>query len=301
MDSNVCVIIAAYNAEATIARAVRSALAEREAVEVIVVDDASSDNTINIARSFDDGTGRLKILTQPSNTGPASARNRALAESRSSWIAILDADDFFLPGRIQGLLAHANGMDFIADDLWKVNENADEQHRSFLGITKPKTVSFSEFVQSNIPKPGRSEMGFLKPLMRRQFLDEHNIRYQEQLRLGEDYELYARALGSGAKFLLTPAQGYVAVTRQNSLSNRHSAMDLLHFRDCDKALLADLKLTKPERKILRAHYTSVDCRLQWRLLISAVKNKNAIAAFRTFLRPFPVPVYLIRQLWRKIC
>ena len=73
----------------------RSALAEPEAFDVIVVDDASTDDTLSQACEADDGSGRLKLIPCASNGGPAAARNRALQESRAEWISILDADDFF--------------------------------------------------------------------------------------------------------------------------------------------------------------------------------------------------------------
>jgi succinoglycan biosynthesis protein ExoU len=141
----------------------------------------------------------------------------------------------------------------------------------------------------------RAELGFIKPLMRRQFLEAHHIRYREHMRLGEDFELYARALALGARLLLVPAQGYVSVMRPGSLSGRHTEQDLLHLRDCGDPLAA-LPLGAADRDALRQHYLSVDCRLQWRLLILAVKKRDPRAALAAFLRPWPVPRYLLRQL-----
>ena len=80
----VCVVIPAYNAQATIARAVNSALAQDYVQEVVVCDDASDDDTSSIARLQDDGTGRLSVITLPKNAGPAAARNVAFAASRSA-------------------------------------------------------------------------------------------------------------------------------------------------------------------------------------------------------------------------
>jgi len=297
----VCIIIAAYNAEATIARAIASALAQPEVSEIIVVDDCSGDNTIAMAKSADDGTGRLKILTQPKNSGPSAARNHAIDESSSDWISILDADDFFLPGRIKTLLFYSDEADFIADDMWQVQENAiDGPRKNLLGksMPQPQMIDFITFVLSNITsaKHERGELGFIKPLMRHEFLKAHNLRYQEHMRLGEDFELYARALALKAHMIIIPSQGYVSVVRSNSLSGKHSELDLLNLRDCDNAILHSIPLSKTEKNALRQHYLSIDCRLQWRLLINAVKNKNIAAAIATFLRPYPVPVYLSKQL-----
>jgi succinoglycan biosynthesis protein ExoU len=300
----VAVIIAAYNASATIARAISSALAEPEAAEIIVIDDASTDDTVQCARAADDGSGRLRIITQPRNSGPSAARNRAIRESVSPWITILDADDFFLPGRLSGLLKFSAGNDFIADNMWQVREDAlDGPRRKLLNesFSTAKTISFSEFVLSNITrkKTQREELGFIKPLIKRSFLAEHNIWYQEHMRLGEDYELYARSLALGARMYLVPAQGYVSVVRSDSLSGKHSEEDLLHLRDCDDLLQNSCPLSEADKSALRQHYLSIDCRLQWRLLILAVKDRDIRAGFLTFLRPHPVPLYLTGKLWEQ--
>ena len=301
----VALIVAAYNAGATIGRAVTSALAESAAQQIIVVDDASTDDTVMQAQAADDGTGRLQIIRQPHNQGPSAARNRALTVTTAPWIGILDADDFLLPGRLAGMLnfaTHANQpVDFIADDLWQVDMAAVEgPRRSFLGATlaAPRLIGFAEFVNSNVTQRGRQrmELGFIKPLMRREFLLKHQLAYREALRLGEDYELYARSLAAGARLLLIPAQGYVAVVRPHSLSGLHSEDDLLRLRDCDRALARLPGLTAAGRQALRRHYLSVDCRLQWRLLINAVKQRDLRAGLGTFFRPYPVPFYLMGKL-----
>jgi succinoglycan biosynthesis protein ExoU len=310
---SVSLIIAAYNAESTIGRAIASALAEAETGAVIVVDDASNDATVANARAADDGTGRLQILRQPANAGPAAARNRALAIIDLPWVGILDADDYFLPGRLAVLLAAASDDTvMVADDMWQVDEaelddapDAKDQRLLQPPLQEPRLIGFREFVLANVTghKRRRAELGFIKPLIRRSFLEEHNLRYREQMRLGEDFELYARALALGAQLLLVPAAGYVSVVRATSLSSRHTEVDLESLRDCAVALGKDYALAKGDRAALARHRASIDCRLQWRLLIRAVKQRQPGAALACFRRPWPVAPYLlgqlITQLWRR--
>lgn len=94
MAAQVSVIIPAHNAAGTIGRAVRSALREEACVEVIVVDDGSTDGTGVAATSVD---GRVRCLSQ-ANAGPNTARNRAAASSVGEYLVFLDADDELLPG-----------------------------------------------------------------------------------------------------------------------------------------------------------------------------------------------------------
>jgi succinoglycan biosynthesis protein ExoU len=295
---SVCIIIAAYNAEATIERAVCSALAEPQTAEIVLVDDASSDATIERARSADDGTGRLKVIALPRNGGPAVARNRGIAESRAPWIAVLDSDDFFVSGRLSHLLSYSSQADFIADDMLRIPERDPEskgERLFFPPIHDPQTISFEAFVRSNLTVRPRGELGFLKPLMRRSFFEAHGLGYREDMRFAEDYELYARSLAHGARILLVPYVGYVSVVRRHSLSGKHTADDLFMLRECDADLSMIAGLSHRDKAMLRKHYLDMDCRLQWLMFIKAIKSRSIRNLVRTFLRPFPVPLYLVKR------
>lgn len=91
----VSVIIPAYNAEAYLAETLASVEAQTyQDWEVVVADDCSTDRTVEVAEAFGD---RFTVLRGTANEGPAAARNRALAASNSELIALLDADDLWLP------------------------------------------------------------------------------------------------------------------------------------------------------------------------------------------------------------
>lgn len=96
MTPLISVIMPAYNALPYIDQAIRSVLdQDYPNIELIVVDDGSRDGTPELAEQFGD---RVKVLRQK-NAGPAAARNRGIAESRGDFIAFLDADDVWLPGK----------------------------------------------------------------------------------------------------------------------------------------------------------------------------------------------------------
>lgn len=254
---SICTIIAAHNARATIATAVRSALREPEVTEVIVVDDASSDATADAAREADDGTGRLVVRQLSENRGPAHARNVAIHSSKALYIAILDADDVFFPGRFANLLAH-EGWDLAADNIVFVpEESAAGLDRLAVPefMPEPEFVDPVRFIDGNISRRGshRGEMGFLKPVMKRAFLDAHRLRYDETLRLGEDYALYVRAMAAGARFMTIKSCGYGAVVRGNSLSGRHRTRDLEALAQSDLDLLRDPNLRPEFRHALERH------------------------------------------------
>ncbi len=262
LNESVCVCIAAYNSANTIARAVTSALQQSHVTEVLVVDDASRDATVEKARGCDDGSGRLSVIAMEHNGGPSAARNRALAQSRASLFCVLDSDDYFLHDRIGRLLAADSGAwDFIADDILIVPEELAGTHEAerFDASPIPLTeLDIEAFVLSNIVMPGRprAELGFLKPLMRRSFLDHHGLNYDLTMRLGEDYALYVRALMAGAKFKVVSFCGYIAIERANSLSSSHSAADLNALLAFDETCSEATALSKPVRAALAAHKRS---------------------------------------------
>lgn len=99
MKSLVSILIPAYNAERWIAETLRSAAAQTwESKEIIVVDDGSTDRTLEIARSFESKS--IHVVSQH-NQGASAARNRALSLSRGDYIQWLDADDLLAPDKIQ--------------------------------------------------------------------------------------------------------------------------------------------------------------------------------------------------------
>jgi succinoglycan biosynthesis protein ExoU len=288
------IIIAAYNAEATLAHAVHSALAEPETAEVCIVDDASTDRTLAIAHELASSDARIKVIPLASNGGPSIARNAALAATRSPWITILDADDYFLPGRLSRLHAIANDADFIGDALIRTPTGVTPAWRP--RSLAPNALTLTDFLLGNLGEAkGALDLGFLKPLMRRSFLDTHAIKYSPEMRLGEDYELYARALALGARFVVCGEAGYVSVEREGSLSKDHSEADLQRLRDCDDAIVQLRPLSSAESVALKRHWASVDRRLQWRRLISAVKTRDPASALSTFRSP-DAALYLCGKL-----
>lgn len=89
----VSVVIPAYNAEAVLGNALRSVLGQTLPVhQVVVVDDGSADRTAEVARSYAGVT-----VIQQKNRGVSAARNAAIAAATGTWIALLDADDDWMP------------------------------------------------------------------------------------------------------------------------------------------------------------------------------------------------------------
>jgi succinoglycan biosynthesis protein ExoU len=303
-DDSVCICIAALNAASTVARAVSSALAQTKVTEVILVDDGSTDGTADIARRCDDGSGRLKVISLERNGGPSVARNAALQHSRAAIFSVLDADDYLLPGRIERLLAtEGDEWDFLADDILIVPEAlagtapADAPEAT---VPKAHKLDAATFILSNVshPRRPRAELGFLKPLIRRRFLDEHGLRYDPALRLGEDYALYVSALVAGARFNIAGFCGYIAIERANSLSSSHSAAHLAAIAAFDEAFGVKAGLSSEVRHALAAHRTAT--LKKWAMARALeIRRSDGMAGGLRFLarRPWSLP-YVFAQALR---
>jgi glycosyltransferase involved in cell wall biosynthesis len=120
MKPLVSILIPAYKSERWIAASIESAIAQTwPNKEIIVVDDASPDGTLAIARRYE--SPMVKVVSQRRNQGAAAARNHAFAISRGDFIQWLDADDLMAPGKITSQMAALNqcpGLRTVASGPW---------------------------------------------------------------------------------------------------------------------------------------------------------------------------------------
>jgi len=162
----VSVIMANLNGAAHIAEAVRSVLRQTErSLELIVSDDGSSDDSLEIAQAAANGDPRLIFLnSERERTGAAATRNRALAVARGRWIALVDNDDVIHPERLERLIraAEADGADITADDLLIFYEDGSQAPHAHLRgeLTRaPHWISAAEYERSNQLLSSRRALG----------------------------------------------------------------------------------------------------------------------------------------------
>ena len=127
--ADVSVIVAAYEAAGTIGRTLRSIAGQTlKPREVVVVDDGSTDGTFEAAEAEAPNMKgiELRVFKTEENQGAGAARNRAIAESREPTLAFLDADDEWLPEKLERSLHFLEGSDYVlvAHDYW-TGEGAD--------------------------------------------------------------------------------------------------------------------------------------------------------------------------------
>lgn len=283
------VIIPAYNAEQYIEATIASAMQqERCDLEIIVVDDRSTDSTADIVARIAQGDPRVSLLALPRNGGPSVARNAGILAARGEWIALLDADDSFVLGRLATLIAlgEANGADMVADNLLLVDQS-DGSEAPMLppgSLTAPCLIDLPEFIARNISTPDapRRNYGFLKPLMRRDFLARNGLRYDETVRFAEDFALYVECLRAGARWWLHPTPLYRYLIRADSLTQVQTTGDLDVLRRRQRLLLAEALATDDAgfATLLRRHLRVIDRCYYYRGFTDELKARNPRAALR---------------------
>ena len=233
----VSVVIPAFNAEADIEIAIRSAQAQTLSdLEVIVIDDASTDSTASLVEALAAQDSRITLLRNPANIGQAASRNRGLMAARGDWIAILDADDSFEPARLSVLLELGlNGeADIVSDNplLWFPATGATRPAIPDSKLAVAHEMGFREFIDGchyDGRAPRRSSYVFMHPMFRRAFMQRNGLLYDPRCRNGEDFILYLDCLAAGARWFITPETLYRYTVRDGSLTEV--------IRDTDRSLM----------------------------------------------------------------
>jgi glycosyltransferase involved in cell wall biosynthesis len=214
----VSVIVPAYNAAAFIAETVGSALAQTyRDIEIIVVDDGSTDNTVEIVKSLASQDQRVRLLQQQ-NSGVAAARNYAIEQSRGTLIAPLDADDLWRPDKLAKQVAVMRSSGPEVGMVYAWSASIDESGRVLPRIgnfARHEGNIFPFLVFHNFIGNGSA------PLIRRDcLLDAGGYDTTLSARGGEceDLMLYLH-IAESYKVVLVPAILVGYRVRQNSLSS----------------------------------------------------------------------------------
>lgn len=205
----VSVIIAAFNAEDYIVTAVSSALAQTMTqLEVIVVNDGSTDATSSTLQSIHDE--RVRLYNLAANQGPSFCRNYAIERAEGDWIAILDSDDWWDPRRLDVLLQTAigNQAHVVCDDLYLVRDEASAPQSTYLKSRETVIGQFTELTTITALRMICDDYGVLQPLIRTNFLKENSIWYKDNHRFGEDFVFLLDCLMAGATMMLYPLPYY---------------------------------------------------------------------------------------------
>ncbi len=198
----VTVALPVYNSAGTLGRAIRSVLDQTfPAFELLVIDDGSTDGSLAVARAVAAEDERVIVVALPQNAGKARAMNHAATIARGDWIAVLDADDRYLPGRLAALVeaGEAQGVEFVADNQLHSDDATGEVVRvAFVAPGAGRRVGVADFIAHS--DPGATfDFGILKPMVRLDFLRRTGLAYHPGAKLAEDFYFLMEIFAAGGR------------------------------------------------------------------------------------------------------
>ena len=222
IDPCVSVIVPAYNAELTIARCVDSILGQTYSeIEVIVVNDGSTDRTAQIISSLLSSDSRIRLFNQ-SNSGVSSARNYGLDVAKGEWVTFVDSDDVLPPAAIDCLVdavttssaliaAGAMSFDYEAEDGLYSEGNAKVYDGR--GLITDLASTFEMLFEANYVQSACGKVFSLHLLKR-----EH-IRFDEALDSYEDFDFVLKCLTAAGSIAMTDKTCYRYVRKSNETNS----------------------------------------------------------------------------------
>lgn len=223
----VSVITAAYNCADTIAETIESVLAQTyNNWEMVIVNDASTDNTLDVVSAYTNIDERIRLISLKANSGAATARNKAIQNSKGRYIAVLDSDDLWKPKKLERQIAFMvqNGYAFTFTAYETFHDSSDKSRVVFKA---PKSVTYKQYLKNTIIgnltvvmdkdliKDFHIQSGYLEDVLTwMYYLKKGHIAYG----LNENLASYRVALGSKSGNKLKNAKRYYNCLQEQNLS-----------------------------------------------------------------------------------
>ena len=243
----VSVLMPALNATATIEAAIASVFGDGDVpAEILVVDDGSTDGTPDLIEQMNDDRVRL-LHTGGNRLGANAGRNVGLEAARGDWVAFLDPDDTWLPGRLSALLAVAEQTDthWVADDILVVYTDGNNRVKGTTTLFAERQLEVARTRPLTLEDLIRYDLGVLQPMIRRSVLEDPAIRFPKPAT--SDFLFSFRSLeAAGGDTLLGEAlYRYNKAETEHTMSHASPAF-WLDSVESTADLLADIQSYPPE-------------------------------------------------------
>ena len=288
MAVRISIIIPVYNAASTLRAAVDSILAQEMAsIELLLVDDGSSDETPALCHELSAQDARVRVITQK-NAGICAARNRGLSVARGEYLTFCDDDDVFLPGALQLLwqTAERERADVVRGDYRLLREQADGTFREQKHDSGQKcalcTDGYEAFLQNSGPQ-------FVwNALYRREILQD--VRFDERCRYGlEDFIFNMTVYTKTDRAVYLPQVVYQHYESAQSTSLCQSS----------QALRGRIRVLEPW---MAAEYAAIQkrCAPSQQKKLWALRKAEAVTFLMHQLRDAKAPAALRRYAWQTL-
>ena len=222
---SISIIVPFYNSEIHIKNCLDGLKNQdfNKSIEIIMIDDGSTDNSQNLIKKYD--YPGLLLYSLPKNSGPGAARNAGLKKAKGEYIFLLDVDDAIDGDTLTILYDDAikNNYDFVFSDFKRV-ENSENLRENFFNYTTDKIFKKDDLAKSMREQVHFNHYGHLGlfgingRLIKRSIINDNNILFEEKLRYLED-EVFAWdviSFVSNAKYIRKQLYSYYVYPNKNS-------------------------------------------------------------------------------------
>lgn len=186
MNPKVSIILSFYNAERTLERSIRGILEQTyRNIEVILIDDGSSDGSRAIAEEHVAQDARIHLIVKP-NTGVSDSRNIGLDAATGDWVYFVDADDWVEPDAVEAFMQAATSpsCDLVVCDFYRVQGDVMSYKRGpAVGlVSREKYATFMSRRPSNF-----YYTSLWNKMFKLSIINEHGMRFDTRMQFGEDH------------------------------------------------------------------------------------------------------------------
>lgn len=289
----VSVVMPAYNAEKTIREAIDSVLDQSYSeLEVVIVDDASTDGTAQLVRSYEDP--RVRLFSLKENAGEGAARDSAISHSRGRWLAVIDADDAWAQDRLEKLMAlqaEQPEESLVIDNIMRCIEVEGSLEpwqpiiRRLSGSSEAQMYKLEDYL---------NEFSYLiKPLIPRGTIERLDLRHSEAS-YGADAQFFIRLLKEtplNIVHLDEPLYFY----RMNPVAMSAASETPVKMKNMLEGLLAELDFSGGERSAIQRKIRILDRQVVYEPFTSYLEKGEVWKSMRYGMR---YPICFMLYIWR---
>lgn len=275
----ISIIVPVYNVEIYLNKCLTSIICQDipyKEYEVIIINDGSTDGSLEIAQQFGEKYSNVKILSQV-NKGLSATRNRGFQEAQGKYVWCIDSDDWIEPNCLNRLieLCESNNVDILSIDWFKVNNKVAH-------LLKTKTKYVREVING---KEGFIEDKYQNPaqlyIYKKEFLSKNNLSFSPGI-FHEDMEFTPKAIYLANRLMFSGESVYYYLQREGSIVNKinpKNCYDLLTISE----LLLDFMvkaIEKDQERIIMYRKAFVSLKISAVMAKKLARNKETTEIFK---------------------
>jgi sulfatase maturation enzyme AslB (radical SAM superfamily) len=243
----ISVVVPAYETAAYVAGCMSSVLDQLSGgldVELIVIDDASGDDTLQVARAAAEGRDEVRVLSLPRNGGPGAARNAGLDAATGDWVLFLDSDDRLAPDALATLAAQLDTDADVVAFNWAFDpeDAASLDRRGGRRDAARLTAGREPLLRDYLAL--RTDGSVIFSAVRRSLIEENSLRFAEGLHEDVDFQFKVYACARKVDYVDAPL--YWKRARADSIVETVSSRHIDGFFRAFKEMAAFIKAQEPE-------------------------------------------------------